>query len=155
MLYSNAKSLQSCQTLWDPMDYSPHVPLSMGFFRQAYWSGLTFPAEDLPDPGTEPMSPVSPALQVDFLVLSHLEALMELFVCFFESHSVMLWLHELYSPWNSLGQNTGVGSFSLLQRIFPTQGSNPGLLHCGQILYQLSHKGIRGDTNVGNKKKSE
>ena len=71
------------------MDYSPHVPLSMGFFRQAYWSGLTFPAEDLPDPGTEPMSPVSPALQVDFLVLSHLEALMELFVCFFESHSVM------------------------------------------------------------------
>ena len=46
-----------------------------------------------------------------------------------------------YSPWNSPGQNTGVGSLSLLQGIFPTQGSNPGLLHCGQILYQLSHKG--------------
>ena len=44
-----------------------------------------------------------------------------------------------YRPWNSPGQNTGVGSHSLLQRIFPTQGSNPGLLHCGQILYQLSH----------------
>ena len=33
----------------------------------------------------------------------------------------------LYSPWNSLGQNTGIGSLSLLQGIFPTQGSNPGL----------------------------
>ena len=50
-------------------------------------------------------------------------------------------LHGLYSPWNSPGQNTGVGSLSLLQGIFPTQGSNPGLLHCRQILYQLSHKG--------------
>ena len=44
-------------------------------------------------------------------------------------------------PWNSPGHNTGVGSFSLLQGIFPTQGSNPGLPHCRQILYQLSHKG--------------
>ena len=49
--------------------------------------------------------------------------------------------HGLYSPWNSPGQNTGVGSLSLLQGIFPTQGSNPGLPHCGRILYQLSHKG--------------
>ena len=43
--------------------------------------------------------------------------------------------------WISPGQNTGVGSLSLLQEIFPTQGSNPGLSHCRQILYQLSHKG--------------
>ena len=48
---------------------------------------------------------------------------------------------KLYSPWNSPGQSTGVGSLSLLQGVFPTQGSNPGLLHCRQILYQLSHKG--------------
>ena len=47
----------------------------------------------------------------------------------------------IYSPWNSLGQNTGVGSRSLLQGIFPIQGSNPGLPHCRQILYQLSHQG--------------
>ena len=45
------------------------------------------------------------------------------------------------SPWNSPGQNTGVDSLSLLQGIFPTQGLNPGLPHCRQILYQLSHKG--------------
>ena len=49
--------------------------------------------------------------------------------------------HGPYRPWNSPGQNTGVGSLSLLQGIFPTQGSNPGLLHCRWILYQLSHKG--------------
>ena len=49
--------------------------------------------------------------------------------------------HGLYSPWNSPGQNTEVGSLSLLQGIFPTQGSNPGFPHCRWILYQLSHKG--------------
>ena len=52
-----------------------------------------------------------------------------------------LWPHGLYSPYNSLGQNTRVGSLSLLQGNFPTQRSNPGLLHCRQILYHLSHKG--------------
>ena len=51
------------------------------------------------------------------------------------------WPQGLHSLWNSLGQNTGVGSCSLLQGIFPTQRSNPSLLHCRQILYQLSHKG--------------
>ena len=49
--------------------------------------------------------------------------------------------HGLHSPWNSPGQNTGVGSSSLLQGIFPTQGSNPGLWYYRQILYQLSHQG--------------
>ena len=44
-------------------------------------------------------------------------------------------------PWNSPGQNTGVGSLFLLQGIFPTQGPNPGLPHCRWILYQLRHKG--------------
>ena len=48
---------------------------------------------------------------------------------------------DTYGPWNSPGQNTGVGSLSLLQGIFPTQGSNPGLPHCRWSLYQLSHKG--------------
>ena len=49
--------------------------------------------------------------------------------------------HGLYNPRNSPPQSTGVGSLSLLQGIFPTQGSNPGLPHCGSIPYQLSHKG--------------
>ena len=51
-----------------------------------------------------------------------------------------LWPLGLYSPWNSPGQNTEVDSLSLLQGIFPNQGSNPGLLHCRWILYQLSQK---------------
>ena len=45
------------------------------------------------------------------------------------------------SPWNSPGQNTGVGSLSLLHWIFPTQESNRDLLHCRWILYQLSSQG--------------
>ena len=68
-----------------------------------------------------------------------------------ESRSVVsdsLWPHELYRPWNSLGQNTGVGSLSLLQRIFPTQGLNWGLLNCRWILYQLSYQGHRMGTWV-------
>ena len=60
-----------------------------------------------------------------------------------ESYSVVsdfLRPYGLCSPWNSPGQNTEVGNPSLLQGIFPTQGSNPGLPHCKWILYQLSHK---------------
>ena len=61
-----------------------------------------------------------------------------------ESRSVVsdsLRPHGLYSPWNSPGQNTAVGSLSLMQGIFPTQGSNPGPLYFRWILYQLSHQG--------------
>ena len=61
-----------------------------------------------------------------------------------ESRSVVsnsLWPHRLFGPWNSPGQNTGVGSCCLLQGIVPTQRSNPGLLHCRQILYHLTHQG--------------
>ena len=64
------------------------------------------------------------------------------YVC--ESHSAVsdsLRPRGLYSPWNSPGQNTGVGSRSFLQGIFPTQEWNPGLPHCRQILYHLSHQG--------------
>ena len=56
---------QSCLTLYDPMNCSHQAPLSMGVSRQKYWRGLPFPsAGDLPNPGTEPRSPV---LQADSL----------------------------------------------------------------------------------------
>ena len=58
--------------------------------------------------------------------------------------------HGLYSPCNLLGQNTGGGSLSLLQGIFPTQGSNPGLPHCRWILCQLSHREAHGGLNYQN-----
>ena len=70
--------------------------------------------------------------------------------CTVLSHSVVLvslWPHGLCSlPGSSVhgdspGKNTGVGCHALLQGIFPAQGSNPGLPHCRQILYRLSHQG--------------
>ena len=64
-----------------------------------------------------------------------------------ESHSVAsdsLGPHWLFSPWNSPGQNTGVGSLSFLQGIFPIQEMNQSLLSCRWILYQLSHQGNSG-----------
>ena len=48
---------------------------------------------------------------------------------------------SLLCSWDSAGKNTGVGRHSLFQGISPTQGLNLGLLHCGQILYHLSHQG--------------
>ena len=65
--------------------------------------------------------------------------------CSVVSNSVIPW--TVYSPpgfsvhGNSPGKNTGVGCNALLQGIFPTKGSNPGLLHYRQILYRLSHWG--------------
>ena len=83
----------------------------MEFSRPEYWSGQPFPS-----PGDLPnpgIEPRFPTLQADSL------------------------------PAESPGKpkNTGVGSLSLLQQIFPTQESNQDLLHCRQILYQLSYKG--------------
>ena len=53
------------------------------------------------------------------------------------------WTVACQAPlWDSPGKNTGVGCRSLLQRIFPTQGSNPGLLYCRQILYYLSYRKV-------------
>ena len=67
----NAKSLQSCLTLCDPMATVAHqAPLSTGFSRQNYWSGLPCaPPGDLPDPTTEPASLMSPVLADGFLLL--------------------------------------------------------------------------------------
>ena len=82
--------------------------------------------------------------QADCVPLCHLKSPVYYMKSESKSHSVLsdsLRPHRLFSPWNSLGQNTGVGSLSLLQAIFPTQGSNPGLLHCRWFLYQLSYKG--------------
>ena len=163
------KVTQSPLTLCDPMDYTVHgilqarilewvgFPFSRGssqprdstqvshiageFFTswatseaQESWSGWPIPSPgDLPNPGSQQGLLVCRwmlyqlSYEWKWNSLSHV--------------SDSLWPFWPYSPWNSLGQSTGVGSLSLLQGIFPTQGSNPGLPHCRQILYQLSHKG--------------
>ena len=123
----------------------------MGFPRQEYWSGLLFPSlGHLLDPG---IKPGSLALQADFFFFFFLpdsamrEAQKEdkvseiaqlcLTLCDPIDCSLTRFLH----PWDFPGKNTGVGNHFLLQEIFPTQGLNPGLLHCRQTLYCLSHWG--------------
>ena len=69
------------------------------------------------------------------------------------SESLQLYLS--YSPWNSPGQNTGMGSLSLLQWIFPNYGLNPDLPHFRQILYQLSHKGNTSPNEIPNNSDSK
>ena len=69
-----------------------------------------------------------------------------LLVCLAAQLCLTLWpfglqLTRILCPWDFSGKNTGVACHFLLQGIFPTLGSNPGLLHCRQILYQLSYEG--------------
>ena len=123
------------------------APLSMGFSRQEYWSGLPCPprvSSQSRDQTWVSCVSCTAGENVLFLLLSHPGSPLFNHENESERHSVMsnsLRPHELHSPWNSPDQNTRVGSLSLLQEIFPTQGSNPGLLQCRQILYPLSHKG--------------
>ena len=114
--------------LCDPLDYTVHGILqarilewiALPVSRGSSWPGIDsrsplLPADSLPaEPPRKPKnSAVSDSLQP----------------------------HGLYNPWISPGQNTGVGSLSLLQGIFPTKRLNPGLPHCRQILYQLNQQG--------------
>ena len=83
----------SCLILCDPMDCVHQVPLSMGFSRQVYWSGLPCPPPgNLPDSGMELVSPASPALQVGSL--SHRAS----------SREIQIYVNKLASPllpWSS------------------------------------------------------
>ena len=97
-----------------PWTVARQAPLSMGFPKQEYWSGLPFPSPgDFPDPW---IKPTSSALQADSLPSE---------------------------PPGKL-KNTALGSLSLLQGIFPIQESNWGILHCRWILCQLSYEGSLG-----------
>ena len=101
---------------WRPLScvqlfVTPGTIQSMEFSRQEYWSGWPFSS-----PGDLPNPGIEP-------------------------RSVTLQADSLLSEPQGKPENTGVGSLSLLQGIFPTQELNPGLLHCRQILYQLSYRG--------------
>ena len=104
--------LSRVRLLATPWTAAYQAPPTMGFSKQDYWSGLPLPSQQV-----ELVLKNSPANEED--------------ISESESCSVVydsLQLHGLYSPWNSPGQNTGVGSLSLLL----TQDSTPtqGLLHC-------------------------
>ena len=83
----------------------------MEFSRPEYWSGQLFPS-----PGDLPNPGIEP-------------------------RSLTLQADSLPAEPPEKPKNSGVGTLALLQRIFPTQESNPGLPHCRQILYQLNHLG--------------
>ena len=83
-----AKLFQSCLTLCNPKDCSLQAPLSMGFSKQEDWNGLSCPPPgDLRDPGIEPASPSTPAMQADSLLLSHLESLKMWYIYTMEYYS--------------------------------------------------------------------
>ena len=134
----HTKSFQSCPILCDPMDCSLPGSSTHGILQARILSALPCPPPGDPgNPGIEPESLMSPALAGRFFISSTT----------WEAHLSdrlvapdSLQPHGLCSPWNSPGQNTGMGSLSLLQGIFPTQESNPGVLHRRQILYQLCHQ---------------
>ena len=136
------KSFSRDQLLSTPWTAAHQAPPSMGFSKQGYWSGVPLPSP-LPHKYL-PLSLFPSAIFNSSLSLTPTAYWSEILLeSESESHSVMsdsLLPHGLYSPWNSPGQNIRVGSLSLLQRIFLTQGSNPGLPYYRQILHQLSHK---------------
>ena len=111
---------QLCPTFRNFMDSRPPGSSVRGILLARILKWVAMPSSrDLLNPGIEP---ASPALQADSLLLSHWGSPDGL--CGSESRSVVsnsLRPHGLYSPWNSPGQNTGLGSCSLLQGIFPTQ----------------------------------
>ena len=115
-----AKSLQSCLTLCNPRDGSPPGSPSLGFSRQEHWSGLPFPS---------PMHE-SEKWKWSHSVVSDSSDPVD---CSLPGSSA----HGIFQA----SKNTGVGSNSLLQGIFLTQGSNPCLLHCKSIFHCLSHQG--------------
>ena len=135
-------------TLWT---IACQAPLSTEFSRQAYWSGLPRPPPgDLPDPGNQPTSLLSPALAGWLVTTSStweaLTGICAVLRLVAQSCPTLCDPMDCSPPGSSVlrdspGKNTGVGCHALLQRIFPIQGSYPGLLHCRQILYCLSHHG--------------
>ena len=126
---ATAKSLQLCPTLCDPRDGSPPGSAIPGILqaRTLEWVAISFSN--------------AWKRKVKVKLLSHVQ------------HLVTPWTaaYQAPRPWDFPGKSTGVGCHFLLQGIFLIQGSNPGFLHCGQILYCLSHQsehGCRGPPKV-------
>ena len=164
---AKVKFLSRVRLFATPWTVAYQAPLSMGFSRQQYWSGLPCPSPgDLPDPGIKPRSP---ALQTDALpsqppgkskekksrapgiprrspiqVLTRPDPAQlprsDKIERIQDGVSVEKYFFEPLF-WGGGGKNTGMGCHSLRQESFPTQGLNPGLTHCRQMLYRLSHQG--------------
>ena len=123
----HAKSLQPCRTLCNSMDCSPLGSSVPGILQARILQSVAVPSFKIHLKESESESPsvLSDSVQT----------------------------HGLYSPCSSPGQNIGVGSLSFLQGIFPTWGSNPGLLHYRQIFYPLRYMEALRDNHEQAKKK--
>ena len=160
-----SKSRQLCLTLCDPIDSSPpgtpspwdspgkNTGVGCHFLLQCMKVKSESEVAQLCLTLSYPMDCSLPGIDLEIVILSEVS----------QTEKKKYWMPSLLCrglkrtlcnamdcPWNSPGQNTGVGSHFLLQGIFLTQGSNPGLQHCRWILYQLSHQGSpikRNDTN--------
>ena len=102
------------------------------FMTAGHYGGAV--SSPTPSPWKDAVSPWSPRMCTHWLVFCLLSLAEETLWQLLVRWKCDLRSHGLSSQWNSPGQNIGVGSRSLLQGIFPTQGSNPRLLHCRQIL---------------------
>ena len=125
----------SMATLLYPLGPTHRFPLGA---RESAGPEFPISGEHQPRSGLARQPTLTPPASAGPKVLSHSLKVRLAHSC--RVHTLCIF-HELYSPWDSPGQSTGVGSLSLLQGIFPIQGSNPGLPHCRQTLYQLSHQG--------------
>ena len=141
-----AKSLQSCPTLCNPMDCSLPGSSIHGIFRATVleWGAIAF-SHDTECFKHISISALCALQQWAWEKMSQGSAWVPKTLETRESESRSVKSdssqpHGLCSPWNSPGQNTTVGSHSLLQGVFPTQGSNPGLPHWRRILYHLSQR---------------
>ena len=91
--------LSRVQLFETPWTVAHQAPLSMGFFRQEYWSGLPFPPPgDLPNPGIKPESPMSPALQEDSLPAESLGS-PQYAICTTAERSLLSYTVRSFSPW--------------------------------------------------------
>ena len=158
-----AKLLQLCPTLCDPIDGSPPGSSVPGILqaRILEWVAISFSNACMQSRFSHIRPCVTPRTAAHQAPLSteyilpltnrwHYAVEPTTFTLCVLSRSVVfdsLWPHglqptRLLCPMEFSGKNTGVGSHSLLREIFPTQGSNPGLLYCRWILYHVSHQGL-------------
>ena len=131
---SESEVAQSCPTLCDPVDCSPPGSSIHGILqaRTLEWVAISFSKAWKWKVKVKSRSRVRLANTYCYSVTQSCLTLCDPVDCSPLGSSV---------PWDSPGKNTRVGCHFLLQGIFRTQGSNPGLLHCRQMLYHLSHQG--------------
>ena len=156
---------QLCPTLWDPIDQSLPGSSLHGLLQARILEWVAIPfyrGSSLPRDWTR-VSHIAGKFFTAWATREILTYNYNLLILFRRLSSVQfsrsvlpdsLWPQglkpaRLICPWNSPGKNSRLGSHSLLHEIFPTQGSNPCLLHCRQVLYHPSHQGSPPGVCVG------